>query len=148
MSDHKADYTKDDLLALYTFTGGVPKYIEQFMDNGCTSMENMVDFMLQPDSSFLTEGQALLIQEFGKKYGNYFSILSAISNGKNTLPEMETVMGGMSLGGQLKRLEEDYDLIKKNGLYSQKRVPRQSVMKYRICFYVSGSGILSSIKII
>ena len=25
MSDHKADYTKDDLLALYTFTGGVPK---------------------------------------------------------------------------------------------------------------------------
>jgi len=69
--------------------------------------------MLQPDSSFLTEGQALLVQEFGKKYGNYFSILSAVSNGKNTLPEMETVMGGMSLGGQLKRLEEDYDLIKK-----------------------------------
>ena len=113
ISDHKADYTKDDLLALYTFTGGVPKYIEQFMDNGCTSMESMVDFMLQPDSSFLTEGQALLIQEFGKKYGNYFSILSAISNGKNTLPEMEAVMGGMSLGGQLKRLEEDYNLVKK-----------------------------------
>lgn len=67
MSDHKADYTKDDLLALYTFTGGVPKYIEQFMDNGCTSMENMVDFMLQPDSSFLTEGQALLIQESSEK---------------------------------------------------------------------------------
>ena len=113
ISDHKADYSKDDLLALYTFTGGIPKYIEQFMDNGCTSMESMVDFMLQPDSSFLTEGQALLVQEFGKKYGNYFSILSAISNGKNTLLEMETVMGGMSLGGQLKRLEEDYDLIKK-----------------------------------
>ena len=68
-------------------------------------MESMVDFMLQPDSSFLTEGQALLVQEFGKKYGNYFSILSAVSNGKNTLPEMETVMGGMSLGGQLKRLD-------------------------------------------
>ena len=27
MSDHKPDYTKDDLLGLYTFTGGVPKYI-------------------------------------------------------------------------------------------------------------------------
>lgn len=74
MSDHKPDYTKDDLLGLYTFTGGVPKYIEQFMDNGCTDVESMVDFMLQPDSSFLTEGQALLVQEFGKKYGNYFSI--------------------------------------------------------------------------
>lgn len=113
LADHKPDYTKEDLLALYTFTGGVPKYIEQFMDRGCTDMESMVDLMLQPDSSFLIEGTALLIQEFGKKYGNYFSILSAISNGKNTLPEIEAVMGGISLGGQLKRLEEDYDLIKK-----------------------------------
>ena len=26
---------------------------------------------------------------------------------------METAMGGISLGGQLKRLEEDYDLVKK-----------------------------------
>lgn len=113
LADHKPNYTKEDLLALYTFTGGVPKYIEQFMDRGCTDMESMVDLILQPDSSFLTEGTALLIQEFGKKYGNYFSILSAISNGKNTLPEMEAAMGGISLGGQLKRLEEDYDLIKK-----------------------------------
>ena len=113
LADHKPEYTKDDLLALYTFTGGVPKYIEQFMDNGCTDMESMVDFMLQPESSFLTEGQALLIQEFGKKYGNYFSILSAISNGRNTLPEMEAALGGISLGGQLKRLEEDYNLVKK-----------------------------------
>ena len=62
---------------------------------------------------FLNEGQALLIQEFGKKYGNYFSILSAIANGRNTLPEMEAAMGDVSLGGQLKRLEEDYDLVKK-----------------------------------
>lgn len=113
LADHKPDYVKEDLLALYTFTGGVPKYIEQFMDRGCTDMESMVDLMLQPDSSFLTEGTALLIQEFGKKYGNYFSILSAISNGKNTLPEMEAAIGGISLGGQLKRLEEDYDLVKK-----------------------------------
>ncbi len=113
LKDYKRDFTKDDLLALYTFTGGVPKYIEQFMDNGCTDMESMVDYMLQPESFFLTEGQALLVQEFSKKYGNYFSILSAISNGKNTIQEMETALGGISLGGQLKRLEEDYDLIKK-----------------------------------
>ena len=113
LADHKPDYTKEDLLALYTFTCGVPKYIELFMENGCTEMESMVDFMLQPESSFITEGQALLIQEFGKKYGNYFSILSAIANGKNTLSEMESAMGGISLGGQLKRLEEDYNLVKK-----------------------------------
>lgn len=26
--DHKPDYNHEDLLALYTFTGGVPKYID------------------------------------------------------------------------------------------------------------------------
>lgn len=113
LADHKPDYAKDDLLALYTFTGGVPKYIELFMDNGCTGMESMVDYMLQPESPFITEGRALLVQEFGKKYGNYFSIISAISNGRTTLPEIEAAMGGVSLGGQLKRLEEDYGLVRK-----------------------------------
>ena len=51
LSDYKPDYTHDDLLALYTFTGGVPKYIEFFMDKGCTDMEQMVDAMLQQDSN-------------------------------------------------------------------------------------------------
>ena len=73
----------------------------------------MVDYMLQPESPFITEGRALLVQEFGKKYGNYFSIISAISNGRTTLPEIEAAMGGVSLGGQLKRLEEDYGLVRK-----------------------------------
>ena len=113
LADHKPGYGGDDLLALYTFTGGVPKYIELLMDAGCTDMGSMVSFMLRPGSPFLTEGQAMLIQEFGKRYGNYFSILSAIANGRNALPEMEATLGGISLGGQLKRLEDDYGLVRK-----------------------------------
>ena len=66
-------------------------------------MESMVDFMLQPDSSFLTEGQALLVQEFGK-YGNYFSILSAISNGKNTLPEIRNGYGWYESGRTIEEI--------------------------------------------
>ena len=62
LSDHKAEY---DLLALYTFTGGVPKYIEQFMDNGCTDMESMVYFMLQPDS-FWPKGRLCWYKSSGK----------------------------------------------------------------------------------
>lgn len=60
-------------------------------------MEHMVDTMLQPDSMMLTEGRSMLIQELGKKYGNYFSLLAAIASGNNTFPT----------------LEEDYELIKK-----------------------------------
>lgn len=113
LSDYKPDYTQEDLLALYTFTGGVPKYIESFIDNGCMDMESMVDFMMLPDSPFQNEGKVLLIQEFGKKYGNYFAILSAIANGENTLPKLIGTTGETSITGHLKRLEEDYELIKK-----------------------------------
>lgn len=112
LSDYKSDYTHDDLLALYTFTGGVPKYIEFFVDKGCTDMESMVDAMLQPDSIMLSEGRAMLIQELGKKYGNYFSILAAIASGSNTFPVLEEEMG-KNMGGLLSRLEIDYELVKK-----------------------------------
>lgn len=111
ISDHKPDYTNDDLLALYTFTGGIPKYIESFMDNGCTDMESMVDWMMRPNSLFQNEGKALLVQEFGKKYGNYFALLSAIANGDNTQQKLSELMGDVSINGHLKRLEEDYELI-------------------------------------
>lgn len=113
ISDYKPDYTNEDLLALYTFTGGVPKYIELFMDNHCTDMEKMVRFMTQAYSPFIEEGRTLLIQEVGKKYGNYFSIISAIASGKNTVPEIEALLQDVSLGGLMKRLEEDYEVIQK-----------------------------------
>lgn len=119
LHDYKPDYTPDDLLALYTFTGGVPKYIELLMDAGTTEMESMVDFMVQPDSPFIDEGNTLLIQEFGKKYGNYFSIIGAIAEGRNTITEMEAKLG-ISLGGYLKRLEEDYSIVsKKRPIFSK-----------------------------
>ncbi|MDR1202293.1 MAG: ATP-binding protein, partial [Tannerellaceae bacterium] len=84
LNDYKPDYSNDDLLALYTFTGGIPKYIELFMNQGATDMGKMVDLMTRSESPFVSEGNTLLIQEFGRKYGNYFSILTAIANSKNT----------------------------------------------------------------
>ena len=113
LKDYKKDYSNDNLLALYTFTGGIPKYIELFMNHGATNMESMVDLMTQPESLFLSEGNILLIQEFGKKYGNYFSILASIANGKNTIPELESALGGINVTGYLKRLEDDYEVIRK-----------------------------------
>lgn len=110
LHDFHPNYTNDDLLALYTFTGGVPKYVELLLEAGKFTMPDMVDFIIRPDSFFLEEGKYLLIQEFGKKYGNYFSILSAIASGRNTMAEIMQGVSG-SIGGQLKRLEEDYGII-------------------------------------
>lgn len=111
--DYHPGYTNDDLLALYTFTGGVPKYIEMLLDRRCYTMSDMVDYILQPNSIFLEEGNVLLIQEFGKKYGNYYAILSAIASGRNTTSEISEAIGNASVGGLLQRLETDYEVIAK-----------------------------------
>jgi len=111
MYDHNPDFSNDDLLALYTFTGGVPKYVELFCDNNITTIKKMITFMVRDNSPFTDEGKYLLIEEFGKSYATYFSILGAISGGINTQPKIEAALGSISIGGQIKRLIEDYNIV-------------------------------------
>ena len=111
LHDYRPEYTHDDLLALYTFTGGTPKYVELFCDNNVLDVDGMISFMVRDNSPFIDEGKYLLIEEFGKNYATYFSILSAISGGINTQPAIEAALGEKSIGGQLKRLIEDYNVI-------------------------------------
>ena len=105
-------HTKEDLLALYTFTGGVAKYVELFMDNNIYTYTDMIEFMVRDGSTFLDEGKVMLIGEFGKEYGTYFSILSAIASGRTTRSEIEDKIG-KEVGGYLTKLEDDYELISK-----------------------------------
>jgi AAA+ ATPase superfamily predicted ATPase len=111
MKDFRPGYSNDDLLALYAFTGGVPKYVELFCDNRCLTVAKMIEFMARQNSPFTDEGKYLLIDEFGKNFATYFSILSAISGGINTQPAIETALGDKNIGGQIKRLLEDYNII-------------------------------------
>ena len=111
MRDYRSGYINDDLLALYSFTGGVPKYVELFCDNQILSVDEMISFMVRENSPFTDEGKNLLIEELGKNYATYFSILSAISGGINTQPGIEATLGDKSIGGQIKRLIEDYNII-------------------------------------
>ena len=111
MHDYQPNHTADDLLALYSFTGGIPKYVELFCDNGTLDVESMISFIARDNSPFVDEGKYLLIEEFGKNYATYFSILNAISGGINTQSAIEAALGEKSIGGQLKRLIEDYNVI-------------------------------------
>ena len=114
LGDYKADYTNEDLLALWTITGGVARYIEILMNNRCTNVKKMLHYVCgSGDSFFIDEGQSILIQEFGKQYGTYFSILDQIAHGDVTQSEIEGALGMKSLGGQLKMLEEKYGIIRK-----------------------------------
>ena len=42
MEDNAPGYSNDDLLALYTFTGGIPKYVELFIDVKATTCGKMI----------------------------------------------------------------------------------------------------------
>ena len=112
MADAKPDYSKEDLLALFTFTGGVAKYVNLLVDAGALDKDSMIRHVVSPNSTFLNEGKNNLIEEFGKDYGTYFSILSCIARGKNTRSEIEDMIG-REVGGYLTNLETDYELIAK-----------------------------------
>lgn len=112
MADAKPGYSNEDLLALFTFTGGVAKYVNQLVDAGALDKDAMIRYIISPNSTFLNEGKNNLIEEFGKDYGIYFSILSCIARGKNTRSEIEDVIG-KEVGGYLTNLENEYELTKK-----------------------------------
>jgi len=113
IGDYNADFQNDDLLALYCFTGGIPKYLEILCDGCELKVDRMIEFMVRENSPFTDEGKNLLIEEFGKNYGIYFSILSAVSGGINTQPDIMAALGDKSIGGQIKRLIEDYNVLKR-----------------------------------
>jgi AAA+ ATPase superfamily predicted ATPase len=113
LADHNPDYTNDDLLALYTTTGGVPKYVELFCDSNSLTVNKMVGFMARENSPFIDEGKTLLITEFGKNYGVYFAIIGAVAEGATTQHAIEQDTGNSSIGGYINRLVDDYQILAK-----------------------------------
>ncbi len=113
LKDYNPEYSNEDLLALYSITGGIPKYIELIFDNGHLTSESMLRFSVSNMSPFIDEGRNLLITEFGRDYGTYFSILLAIAQGRTTQAEITAALGGTAIGGHLERLENTYNIISK-----------------------------------
>lgn len=113
LNDYNPKYTSEDLLCLYMLTGGVPKYIVLLMEAGSVTQSKMLDMVTRMDSPFIGEGKDLLISEFGKEYGTYFSILQLIASGKITQSEIDSIIG-KNTGAYLVNLEKEYSLITKN----------------------------------
>lgn len=110
MRDNSPYYTPDDLLTMYMVTGGVAKYIEQLYMAGAFTKDSILESVLSFGSYFIDEGKELLSDEFGKDYGNYFSILSAIASGFNERGEIKSYTD-VEAGGYLDKLEKTYDLV-------------------------------------
>ena len=113
MAEYCPGYKKSDLLAMYTLTGGVAKYVEMLIDRKKFTEKKMLDMFFEQDSYFLPEGKNMLVDEFGKDYGIYFSILTLIAQGRNTRSELENALNIKEISGYLKNLSEEYGLISK-----------------------------------
>lgn len=68
LSDFNPRYTSEDLLALYSITGGVPWYVSLLLDKGKTCRDDMLAALTEENSPFITEGRNILIEEFGTDY--------------------------------------------------------------------------------
>jgi AAA+ ATPase superfamily predicted ATPase len=122
-------FSADNLLANYLLTGGVPRYLEIVQDAGATTKDELIDHIFADYSVFAEEGKNLLIEEFGRDYSTYFTILELIATGKSSRVEMESILK-TSVGGYLERLESVYGLITQYRSFNAKKGSRSA--KYKI----------------
>jgi hypothetical protein len=105
-------YSNENLFINYLLTGGVPRYQEILLANKKFSEEEILRFYFKVDSPFIEEGRTILIEEFGKEYGTYFSILELLSEGRTSRSEIESILE-KDIGGYLEKLVTDYNIVGK-----------------------------------
>ena len=133
LAEHSPRFTNDDLLSLWTMTGGVARYVEQLMDDGAFTRKKMLDNVFSLSSAYIDEGRVILSDEFGKEYGVYFSILSAISAGRTSFAEIKNIVG-TDIGGQLTKLEATYAFISKKQPVFDKATNKNCLYQVDDCF--------------
>ncbi len=112
IKENYPEFKNKYLLSFYILTGGVAKYVEIFVEKQAFSLDKQLDVIFDEFSLFLEEGKNLLIEEFGKEYTTYFSILSLIASSKTSRSDIESILG-RNIGGYLEKLEKDYTIVKK-----------------------------------
>ncbi len=122
-------FSAENLLACYILSGGVPRYLEILRDNHALTHEKAIEHVFSAYSVFADEGKNLLIEDFGKDYGVYFSILELIATGKSSRMEIESILQ-TTIGGYLDRLENDYSLITQFRPFNAKKGSRS--VKYKL----------------
>lgn len=128
LEDAKA-YNTDNLFINYLLTGGVPRYQEILLANKKFTKEDILNFYFEEDSPFIDEGRTMLIEEFGKEYGTYFSILELLSEGRTSRSEIESILE-KDIGGYLEKLVTDYNIVGKKKPIGAK--PTGRIQKYFI----------------
>ena len=114
LADYSPTHTDEDLLALYTLTGGVVWFIEELMVRGAFTLETMAETVFEAGSKFAMDGEVLLANEFRHDATVNRTLLHAIAAGKTKREELQALIPDTNISGALSRLENHYELIREN----------------------------------
>ena len=131
---YKPDYTNKDLLALWTVSGGVARYVDLMMSARAFTKEAMLEEIFSMLSAYIPEGRTILAEEFGPDYGTYFTLLAAISSGQTTSAELKNLLG-VEVGGYLAKLEEQYSIVVRKQPIFEKTSSKNSHFLIDDCFF-------------
>ena len=131
---YKPDYTNEDLLALWTVSGGVARYVDMMMSAHAFTRESMLEEIFSPLSAYIPEGRTVLADEFGTDYGTYFTLLAAISSGQTTSSELKNLIGA-EVGGYLAKLENQYSIIVKKQPVFERASAKNCHFQIDDCFF-------------
>ena len=131
---YKPDYTNSDLLALWTVSGGVARYVDMMMSAHAFTKAEMLEEIFSPLSAYIPEGRTILADEFGSDYGTYFTLLAAISAGQTTSAELKNLLG-TEVGGFLAKLEDQYSIVEKKQPIFGKPTSKNAHFRVDDCFF-------------
>lgn len=96
-----------ELIEMYSITGGVPKYIELFSENG--DIYKSIETCVLNRSGYLYDEPHFLLQQEVSEIGSYFSVIRAIAAGNSKLSAISAVLE-MKATGLTKYLKTLIDL--------------------------------------
>lgn len=110
----------------YSVFEGIPfyyNYISEREGYGKSREDLFKEDILDENSILLNEGKEILVEEFGKDYSTYFSILEAIAGGATTMSRISDVSGISisSLSRYLSELMEDHEIIERRTPFDSKK---------------------------
>lgn len=132
-------------MQLYLLFNGIPFYYDLMAKAhlfGREVIEIVERLALRNDGLLFNEGKELTIEEFGRNYGRYFSILEAIACGHAQWNNIATQSGvpANSLGKYLDELRNYYGLIERKASIFTKEVAKTS--RYAL---TNQGGVLGSV---
>jgi AAA+ ATPase superfamily predicted ATPase len=119
-------HSNEDLVFFYSLFQGIPFYYN-YIDERRGYKKSRGDFfkqdILDENSILLNEGKEILVEEFGKDYSTYFSILEALAGGATTMSRIADVssIAVHSLSRYISELVEDHEIIERKTPFDSKK---------------------------